>query len=86
MLGDLKRRMIVDFHQQCGRRSHFPGMVAEGLPQGMASHDIIDPNLLRGSADNAVGLIPGERGSCFSGTGKKVVCVGYERLCCPVGL
>ena len=77
--------MIVNLHQQCGRSSHFPCMVAEGLPQGMASHDIIDPNLLRGSADNAVGLVSGEWGTGFSGAGEEVVCVGYGRLCCPVG-
>ena len=35
--------------------------------------------------DNAVGLISGEWGTGFSGAGEEVVCVGYGRLCCPVG-
>lgn len=85
MFCDLKRRMIVDLHQQSRRCSHFPCMVAEGLPQGVASYHIFDPYGLGGFADNAVGLVTGERGICFSGAGKEVVCVSYGRLCFPVG-
>ena len=56
-------------------------MVAEGLPQGMAPDHVFDPYGLGSLADNAVGLVSGERGISFSGTGKEVVCVGYGRLC-----
>jgi hypothetical protein len=60
-------------------------MVAEGLPQGMAPDHVFDPYGLGSLADNAVGLVSGERGISFSGTGKEIVCVGYGRLCFPVG-
>ena len=60
-------------------------MVAEGLPQGMAPDHVFDSYGFSSLTDNAVGLVSGERGISFSGTGKEVVCVGYGRLCFPVG-
>ena len=60
-------------------------MVAEGLPQGVTPDHIFDPDGFGSFADNAVGLISGERGISFSGTGEEVVCVGYGSLCFSVG-
>ena len=70
-------------------RAEFPfsmhGSRRSSAGNGIGSTSSI-PTGFSGSADNAVGLIPGERGISFSGTGKEVVCVGYGRLCFPVGL
>ena len=52
-------------------------MVAEGLPQGMASYDIIDADSLRGIPHNAICLIAGKRTVLFPGTGEKIFLAAY---------
>lgn len=72
--------MIVDFHEQCRRCPHFPGVVAKSFSQRMTPYDIVDSDLFRSLTDNSVGLISGKRLSAYAGAGEQIV------LRCSVGL
>ena len=53
---NLIRGMVIDCHEQGGGRSLFPGMVSEGLPQGVAADIGVRPGEGRCPLNDAEGL------------------------------
>ena len=72
-------RVIVDAHEQCRRRSLFPGMIAEGLAQGVTADVIRQPHLFRGPANDAICLRARQRARGISGAAEDI---GVTEILC----
>ena len=53
---DLVGGMIINIHQQSGRRPLLPGVVAKGLAQGMTAYMLAQAHGAGGPFDNPEGL------------------------------
>ena len=70
-LCDLIGRMVINIHQQGRRRSLPPGVVTEGLPQGMAAYIMAQTHGLGGLFNDPEGLTAAQRLICALTAGKQ---------------